>query len=270
MKYHNHHFDYKTEHFRKVSVCGIMCEFSDVRIDCGTVPEGKYHYEMSTDVPARVCRGFMTNFFATLISDHPLPIGSDGVLLLKEEDLMSIDDHTYVPRFSEEIENNITVPVEKHDVKSDERSTDMNKNQECNATSIYNKDVTEFMMEHILTHDKSEYLQALLSSKYIMYHSSFSMTDMFRFGEIWGFVSTSQGADLLERIKDCIYQDYQDEDRRPIEIGISDFPRIDYLSSFVEICEIFGISVSIRTSDILNKTVIRLTNVMRSDNNEGE
>lgn len=33
--------DYKNEAFSKISVCGIQCEFSDVRIDRNTVPEGE-------------------------------------------------------------------------------------------------------------------------------------------------------------------------------------------------------------------------------------
>lgn len=42
-------YDFKTEQFQKVSVCGIRCEFSDVRIDCSTVPERKYQYEVPGD-----------------------------------------------------------------------------------------------------------------------------------------------------------------------------------------------------------------------------
>lgn len=81
--------DYKTEQLQKVSVCGIMCEFSDIRIDRSTVPEGKYQYEVAGDDdsggdPARIRRGIMVNFFGTLICDQPLPIGNDGVLWLGE------------------------------------------------------------------------------------------------------------------------------------------------------------------------------------------
>lgn len=34
--------DYRTEKFQKVSVCGIPCDFSDMRIDRITVAYGKY------------------------------------------------------------------------------------------------------------------------------------------------------------------------------------------------------------------------------------
>lgn len=33
--------DYRTEKFQKVSVCGIPCDFSDMRIDRTTVVHGK-------------------------------------------------------------------------------------------------------------------------------------------------------------------------------------------------------------------------------------
>ncbi len=41
--------DYRTERFQKVSVCGIPCDFSDMRIDRGTVPKGRYQYEVADD-----------------------------------------------------------------------------------------------------------------------------------------------------------------------------------------------------------------------------
>lgn len=73
-------YDYTTERFEKVSVCGIRCEFSDIRIDRSTVPEEKYQYEVAGDDdsggdPARVRVGILVNFFGTLICDQPLPIG---------------------------------------------------------------------------------------------------------------------------------------------------------------------------------------------------
>ena len=89
--------DYKTEQFPKVSVCGIICEFSDIRIDRSTVPEGKYQYEVAGDDnsggdPARIRRGIMVNFFGTLICDQPLPIGNDGVLWLGEGDFVWLQE----------------------------------------------------------------------------------------------------------------------------------------------------------------------------------
>lgn len=85
--------DYKTELFEKVSVCGIPCDFNDMRIDRSTVPEGKYQYEVADDDesggdPARVQPGVMVNFFGTLICDEPLPIGEDGVLWLRDGDFV--------------------------------------------------------------------------------------------------------------------------------------------------------------------------------------
>ncbi len=67
----------------KVRVCGIVCDFSDMRIDKSTVPEGRYQYEVADDDesqgdPVRVREGIMVNFFGTLISDVPLPLGVMG------------------------------------------------------------------------------------------------------------------------------------------------------------------------------------------------
>ena len=81
--------DYRKEKFQKVGVCGIPCDFSVMRIDCSTVPEERYQYEVAGDDdsggdPARVQRGVLVNFFGTLISDVPLPLGRDGVLWLHE------------------------------------------------------------------------------------------------------------------------------------------------------------------------------------------
>ena len=83
--------DYRTELFEKVSVCGILCEFSDIRIDRDTIPEGRYQYEVAGDDdsggdPARVQSGVMVNFFGTLICNEPFPIGEDGVLWLMDGD----------------------------------------------------------------------------------------------------------------------------------------------------------------------------------------
>lgn len=83
--------DYRAEKFQKVCVCGIPCDFNDMRIDRSTVPEGRYHYEVSDDdeskgEPSRVWRGIMVNFFGTLISDVPLPLVHGNVLWLWDGD----------------------------------------------------------------------------------------------------------------------------------------------------------------------------------------
>lgn len=83
--------DYNKESFTRVQVCGIECDFSDMRIDKSTVPKGRYQYEVADDDesqgnPARIRHGIMVNFFGTLISDVPLPLGEDEVLWLQNED----------------------------------------------------------------------------------------------------------------------------------------------------------------------------------------
>ncbi len=84
-------YDYRTEKFQKVSVCDIPCDFSDQRIDRSTVPEGRYQYEVADDdesqgEPSRIKRCIMVNFFGTLISDTPLPLGNGSALWLQDGD----------------------------------------------------------------------------------------------------------------------------------------------------------------------------------------
>ena len=85
-------FDYRTEKFQKVSVHGSPCDFSDMCIDRSTVPEERYQYEVADDEsqgnPSRIRQGIMVNFFGTLNSDVPLPLGSDGVLWLYDGDFV--------------------------------------------------------------------------------------------------------------------------------------------------------------------------------------
>lgn len=83
--------DYEKEKFQNVSVRDIECEFNDMRIDPNTIPEGKYKYEVAGDddcgdEPARVQQEVFVNFFGTLVSNEPLPIGDDGVLWLNDDD----------------------------------------------------------------------------------------------------------------------------------------------------------------------------------------
>lgn len=83
--------DYRKEKFQRVSVCGIPCDFSDMRIDRNTVPKARYQYEVADDDegqgdPVRVGYGIMVNSFGTLISDVPLPLVDDNVLWLQNGD----------------------------------------------------------------------------------------------------------------------------------------------------------------------------------------
>ena len=85
--------DYRKERFSKVSVCGVECEFNDMRIERSSVSEGRYQYEVAGDDdsggdPARIKLGVLVNFFGTLICDRPLPIGDDGVLWLTDGDFV--------------------------------------------------------------------------------------------------------------------------------------------------------------------------------------
>lgn len=85
--------DYNKEKFTKVRVCGIECDLTDMRIDRGTVPEGRYQYEVADDDesqgnPSRVRHDIMVNFFGTLISDVALPLVDENVLWLQEGDFV--------------------------------------------------------------------------------------------------------------------------------------------------------------------------------------
>nr|WP_300788518.1 LPD28 domain-containing protein [uncultured Acetatifactor sp.] len=62
--------DYRKERFSKVSVCGVECEFNDMRIERSSVSEGRYQYEVAGDDdsggdPARIKLGVLVNFFGT-------------------------------------------------------------------------------------------------------------------------------------------------------------------------------------------------------------
>ena len=87
---------YDEEHFQDAEVCGIRCQFSDMRIDAGSLPDGKHKYEVAGDdeaggEPARVQKGVMCNFLGTLISDEPLPVNErEHVLWLAEGDFIWI------------------------------------------------------------------------------------------------------------------------------------------------------------------------------------
>ena len=79
------------EKFQEVTVKGIPCRFSDMRIDRDTVPDGLYLYEVVGDddsggEPARVKKDILVNFIGTLITDTELPLGEDGVLWLDGND----------------------------------------------------------------------------------------------------------------------------------------------------------------------------------------
>ena len=55
--------DYRKEKFQEVSVCGIPCDFSNMRIDRSTVPKGRYQYEVADDdesqgEPSRVSKAW--------------------------------------------------------------------------------------------------------------------------------------------------------------------------------------------------------------------
>lgn len=87
---------YDEERFSKVQVCGIECEFSDMRIDRGSIPEGKFMYEVAGDdesgiEPVRINLGILVNFFGTLISDVPFPLGKDGVLWTDDSDFVWLE-----------------------------------------------------------------------------------------------------------------------------------------------------------------------------------
>ena len=84
---------YNREKFTTVKVYESGCDFSDMRIDRSTVPKGRYQYEVADDDesqgdPTRVKKGIMVNFWGTLISDVPLPLGSDGVLWLDDGEFL--------------------------------------------------------------------------------------------------------------------------------------------------------------------------------------
>lgn len=86
-------YDYNTENYETVCVCGVECEFYDVRIERSFVPQGLYHYEVAGDDdcggdPVRVAKGILVNFFGTLISRTELPLDEAGKLWLQDDDFI--------------------------------------------------------------------------------------------------------------------------------------------------------------------------------------
>ena len=81
---------YIKEEMQTISWRGKEYEFSDMRIDRDTVPNGKYVYEIADDdsdgEPARIRPRILVNFFGTLISDEPLDFEDDDVIWITEED----------------------------------------------------------------------------------------------------------------------------------------------------------------------------------------
>lgn len=81
---------YVKEEMEIISWRGKEYEFSDMRIDRDTIPNGKYLYEIadgdSDGEPARIRPSILVNFFGTLISDEPLDFGDDDVIWITEED----------------------------------------------------------------------------------------------------------------------------------------------------------------------------------------
>lgn len=85
--------DYSKVIFDRIRICGRMCWFNGMRINRSTVPTEKHQYEVAGDdecccEPVRVKKGILVNFFGTVISDEPLPIGEDGNLWLEEGDFV--------------------------------------------------------------------------------------------------------------------------------------------------------------------------------------
>lgn len=79
-------YDYNKEHWQKVKVKGVPCLFNDLRIDRGTVSDGKFLYEVADGdcdgIPARIRPGILVNFFGTLVCDVPfVPDEGDTVWL---------------------------------------------------------------------------------------------------------------------------------------------------------------------------------------------
>lgn len=71
---------YSEETFLKIQVCGVKCELSDMSISKDNIPEEKCLYDVAGDdncgdEPVRVIQSVLVNFFGTLISDRPLPVG---------------------------------------------------------------------------------------------------------------------------------------------------------------------------------------------------
>lgn len=76
----------------KVSICGMECEFNDIRIECSSVPEGKYQFEVAGLITVGMSRlGFSKGYWSISlvhVCNKPLPIGENGVLWLANGDFV--------------------------------------------------------------------------------------------------------------------------------------------------------------------------------------
>ena len=83
-------YNYHDLEMSKVTVRGIMCEFTDARVERSSVPEGKRMYEVadgdSDGIPARIRRGILVNFFGTLVTEQELLPDEGDTIYLEEND----------------------------------------------------------------------------------------------------------------------------------------------------------------------------------------
>lgn len=87
--------DYTKEKTDKVSLRGVVCDFTDMRVDPNTVPEGKYMYEVSDEdsngEPIRMRPRILVNFFGTIISDQMFFPDEDDTIWIEEGEFKFID-----------------------------------------------------------------------------------------------------------------------------------------------------------------------------------
>lgn len=89
-------YNYRKEKMQNVTVKGVPCEFTDVRLDIDTIPEEKYLYEVADGdgdgEPARIRKGIWANFFGSIVCNEELKahsgetLGVDDTLWLDEGD----------------------------------------------------------------------------------------------------------------------------------------------------------------------------------------
>lgn len=86
--------NYGEVHMTPVYVKGIPCEFSDMRLDRASLPEGKFLYEVADDdsngIPARIRPNILVNFYGSVVSDVKFTPDdpNDDVIWLEDGDFI--------------------------------------------------------------------------------------------------------------------------------------------------------------------------------------
>lgn len=86
--------NYEEEEWISAKICGFRCEFSDIRINKNSIPKGMYFYEvkaiwdeLSKNTKYILTKNATTDFYGTIVIDHPMELDENGQLCLENGDV---------------------------------------------------------------------------------------------------------------------------------------------------------------------------------------